>query len=1123
MPNIKKVIIPTITILLFHITAFAQITLNMNKVTVKAAMEKLKNDYGYSFVFESGDVNTRKSISVRLQNKSISETAEQILQGQEVTHEIRDNNIIVRKKSALPNPSATQQNPKIPVTGTVIDASGEPVVGANIAEKGTTNGTSTDANGKFTLNVESGGTLIISYIGYASQDIKIVDNKPLTITMTEDTQALDEVVVTALGIKRQAKALSYAAAEIKGDKIIPGAEVNVMNALAGKVAGVNISTTGTGIAGSSRVVIRGNTTINGDSNPLYVIDGIQVNRASVSAGSRDLGDIMNTINMNDIETVSILKGAAATALYGSQAANGVVLITTKSGRQAAGKSLGVTYNGSFGIEEYVNPLRNRQTTYGVGLNAQKPDLNNGWMYETHREWGAKYDGSEAYYPDNTTRIPWGYSYHESHWDEFMREAMFANNSIGLVGGTEKQNYRLSVSDMRQQSPIPNSDMDRQTMDLNTSTDIGKVHIDAKLEYSTMRAKNRQIWNTYERSLIYSLASMPSMWDVNWLKGTTSKLGAKEDGRMLAWSTNEYYNNPWWSCYQNEIKDQRDRMNGLISGRWNITPWLYATGRVGVDVNVVKATVVESYGATVWSQGTGNVEEFTNKEVRWTSDYSVVFNKEISRFNIYAMFGGSSTQSTYNRDGVSGSQLQIPFYHVVTNASVLGANVGYSKSGINSLYGNAEFSYDNFIYLNVTGRNDWFSSLTPDNNSLFYPSVGLSYIFSQNLKLPSWISFGKLRASYAQVGGGAGAYMTKFGYGFNAIGYAGYPLLSLPGSIPKSDLKPYQTREYEGGIDLRLFDNRIAIDYAYYDKLTKNDIVGVSLPYTTGYTGATVNLGSISNKGHEIVLTVVPVRTRNINWDITMTYTHNTSEVLDLGGVSELSIGNNIKQIVGEPINTIVGFKQAVDEASGKPVWYWNASRGVWFPQQTTEPVILGIGTHPNMGGLSTSFSYKDFTLGAMIEAKWGAKVWQNLESELINRGHAVRTAEFRDTGIPVDGVYKNDAGVYVPLDHDTTIPYTGANFENFYRYGMNTLLTDYSLFDASFVKMRQITVGYAIPKSLLNKTFIQSANVSLVGHNLFDIVNHLPNGDASTSGNVGYDIYNYPSIRSYSLNINLSF
>ncbi|MDR1814106.1 MAG: carboxypeptidase-like regulatory domain-containing protein, partial [Tannerella sp.] len=270
MPNIKKVIIPTITILLFHITAFAQITLNMNKVTVKAAMEKLKNDYGYSFVFESGDVNTRKSISVRLQNKSISETAEQILQGQEVTHEIRDNNIIVRKKSALPNPSATQQNPKIPVTGTVIDASGEPVVGANIAEKGTTNGTSTDANGKFTLNVESGGTLIISYIGYASQDIKIVDNKPLTITMTEDTQALDEVVVTALGIKRQAKALSYAAAEIKGDKIIPGAEVNVMNALAGKVAGVNISTTGTGIAGSSRVVIRGNTTINGDSNPLYV-------------------------------------------------------------------------------------------------------------------------------------------------------------------------------------------------------------------------------------------------------------------------------------------------------------------------------------------------------------------------------------------------------------------------------------------------------------------------------------------------------------------------------------------------------------------------------------------------------------------------------------------------------------------------------------------------------------------------------------------------------------------------------------------------------------------------------------------------------------------------------------
>jgi hypothetical protein len=255
----------------------------------------------------------------------------------------------------------------------------------------------------------------------------------------------------------------------------------------------------------------------------------------------------------------------------------------------------------------------------------------------------------------------------------------------------------------------------------------------------------------------------------------------------------------------------------------------------------------------------------------------------------------------------------------------------------------------------------------------------------------------------------------------------------------------------------------------------------------------------------------------------MTYTHNTSEVLDLGGVSELSIGGNIKQIVGQPINTIVGFEQVMDEASGKPVWYWNESRGVWFPQQTTEPVILGTGTHPSMGGLSTSVTYRGITLGAMIEAKWGAKVWSNVESELINRGHAVRTAEYRDTGIPVDGVYKNDAGNYVPLDHDTTIPYEGANFENFYRYGMNTLITSYSIFDASFVKMRQLTLGYALPKSLLNKSFIQSANIQLVGHNLFDIVNHLPNGDAATSGNTGTDTYNFPAIRSYSLNINLSF
>jgi len=366
-------------------------------------------------------------------------------------------------------------------------------------------------------------------------------------------------------------------------------------------------------------------------------------------------------------------------------------------------------------------------------------------------------------------------------------------------------------------------------------------------------------------------------------------------------------------------------------------------------------------------------------------------------------------------------------------------------------------------------------------------------------------------------------MTKFGYGLNSLGYAGYPLLSLPGTIPKSDLKPYETREYEFGFDLRLFDNRLSLDYAYYDKLTQNDIVSVSLPVTTGYSGATVNLGKISNKGHEVVLTVVPVRNRDITWDLTFNYTHNTSEVLDLGGVSELSINSSIKQIVGQPLNTIVGFVQEIDKASGQPVWYWNASRSVWFPQQTTEPQILGTGIHPNHGGISTSFSFRGISFGAMIEAKWGAKVCSSFDSELTNRGHHLRTAEYRDTGIPVAGVYKNDAGNYVPLDHDTTIPYEKSNFENFYRYGMNTLIYDYSLYDASFVKMRQLTLGYAIPRKLLNKTFIQNANISLIGHNLFDIINHIPNGDASTSGNTGLDNYYFPSIRSYSLNINLSF
>jgi TonB-linked SusC/RagA family outer membrane protein len=1117
------------------ITQEIKLSFHFSDISIKEAMTEIEKNSDYVFVWTDNiDKETSRKVNVSENDAAVEQILDEMFTGTQLSYRIWDKQVVVyldkkKQRETIIAPSTpVAQQAKLLISGSVVDESGETVIGANVVERGTSNGTVTDLDGNFKLSVSPNATIIISSIGYLTQQLNVGTSATnFKIKLLEDKQQLEEVVVTALGIKRQTKALTYAAAEVKGDDLTKSSDVNVMNALSGKIAGVDISTLGTGIAGSSQVLIRGNTTINRDNNPMYVVDGIQVNRSSLSANSRDFGDVLNSINSDDIESISVLKGAAATALYGSQAANGVVLITTKKGSNRAGQAIGITYNGSYGFQQYVNPFRNRQTTYGVGIEATKPDVAvNGWGYNAHQEWGAKYDGSPAFYPDNTTPVPWGYSYHALPWDTFTRDGLFTTNSLGLSGGSEKQNYRLSISDMRQQSPLPNSDMNRQTISLNTSTDLGsRVHIDSKIEYSTMHVKNRP--NT--QSYVWTLGHMPTMWDINWARGATSKIGANANGNMLPWSTNEYYHNPYWASYQNESADDRDRINAFLSGRVTITDWLYATGRLGVDLNVLKARAVESYGATQFSQGTGSVDEFTVKDVRWNADYSLVFNKDFSDFNVNAMFGGSSTQNTSNRDGITGTKLTIPYYHQVTNASVLATNVAYSKSGINSLYGSVEFSYKNFIYLNATGRDDWFSSLSPANNSIFYPSVGLSYIFSQNFKLPSWITFGKLRASYAQVGGGANPYMTKFGYTSNALGYAGYPLLSLPNTIPKADLMPYETREYEGGIDVRLFDNRISFDYAYYDKLTKNDIVSVSIPVSTGYTNATVNLGEMSNKGHEFSLTIVPVKSSRLVWNLTFTYTHNTSKVLDLGGVNELQVSGysdaaNVtsKQIVGQPFSSIVGYAQDVDPVSGQPVWYWNASRGIWFPQKTEAPQILGSGVHPNMGSISTSLSYKGVTLSAMIEAKWGAKVFSYTEWDMTARGHSQRTVEYRETGIPVEGVYKNDAGQYVPLDHDTNIPYAKNNFENYYRYGMGDLVS-YNVFDASYVKMRQLSIAYSIPKTFLKKVFIQNARLTLAGQNLFDIINHLPNGDASTLNNNGLERFALPATRSYSLNINLSF
>jgi len=1147
----KTFIIMKLTIILtiaslFQVTAntYSQNTkldIKFENETLDKVFQRIEENSDFSFFYKNELAQSSLTVDGNFHNASIHEILNKVLASRNLGYIVQDKLILIVPKDF--DTSYTNQQRKI--TGMVTDIStGEAISGVNITVEGTTLGTVSDSEGRYSIEFSaSHAVLVFSFIGYLTEKITIV-------------KSLEEVVVTALGIKRQTKALSYSATEIKGDEFGKAPDINIMNSLQGKIAGVDINVSGTGAAGSSRVIIRGNTSISRDNNPLYVIDGVPITRASSSIGGRDLGDALTTINPNDIESMSVLKGAAATALYGSRASNGVIIITTKSGSKQSG--IGISYNGSFAIENYINPFEGRQKLYGnPGSNGDNSDVyQTTWNQEVHRNWGPRYDGRDLgiFWNDDQTK-PLIYSYKEDHWDAFMRTGSTMTNDFSFTGGSDTQKFRLSISDMRNTSPIPNSNMNRQTVNLNANSKFGnKITVDARLSYSTSNSKNRPNPGRY----MQILSLIPTSWDINWLKGETAKWGAKPDGWMLPFSTNDYYQNPYWSAYQDSENDQRDRISASGSIKYDITPWLFIAGRAGIESNNTKVTNIDAYGFLRGNvAGTGSVEEYTTIDTQINMDYSLVFNKTFGDFNVNAMGGGSSTRSKYNSDGIRGDALLIPFYHVVTNAGQLYSSVGFSQSGINSLYGSAEVSYKDLVYLTATGRNDWFSTLAPANNSIFYPSVGVSYIFSNQFALPEWVSFGKLRASYAEVGGGSSSYATKIGYSFDAIGYMGTPLLNLPGNISNPNLLPYQTSEYEAGVDLRFFKNRIGIDYSYYDKKTTNDIVGVTLPSTSGYGSATVNLGAISNKGHELMLTLVPV-TGKINWEMNLAYSHNDGEILDLGGVSEVGAGStgigggiDVKQIVGSRPYAIFGYTQKKE--NGQPVWerwtfnYGGQTHQSWRPARDAQKTLLGYGVNPNGASFASTITWKGISLSAMIDGKWGAKVAFEGEQEMVERGQSIQTLPGRDGGLFLEGVYNTGtatAPVYADIKTapgytinanpaanlpnnvvvaGNEIPYHVKHFENYYREGYVKRVSEMVVFDASYAKFRQLSIGYTIPKSVLKTLPVQLVNVSVVARNLFDIYNKLPNGDPSTGGATGINNRVLPSSRSFTLNLSINF
>ncbi|MEP2347695.1 MAG: SusC/RagA family TonB-linked outer membrane protein, partial [Algoriphagus sp.] len=968
--------------------------------------------------------------------------------------------------------------------GVVTAASdGLPLPGVTILNKSTKAGTTTNADGEYSLSVDENTVLVFSFIGFTSQEFTVGNQTELNVVLEEDASDLSEVVVTAFGMERDKKALGYSVTQLSGDRFTESRAINVGNALTGKVAGVNVTPTATGAAGSTRVVIRGGSSLTGADQPLYVVNGVPIESGNLGNagmwGGSDAGDGLASINADDIESMSVLKGNTAAALYGARAANGVIMITTKKGR--ARKGVGVSFNSNFTVDQVVDRTE-FQRIYGPGQDGLRPTSQDQAINNATNGWGAVYDGANSIQFDNVERP---YRYLGEDFNDFYRNGTTWNNSIALFGGSDNTNYRFSFSNLDNKDVIPEAGYKRNVASINVNSQQGKFTLAVSGQYSKQEAENRPRLSDSPGNANFSMVVKPGNIPLDVIKGDPNNPGALPDGNELRYQSNTFQTNPYWAAYQWKREDITDRVFGNMSLRYDFTDWLFLQGRYGTDFQIRDDFSYEAYGTAFKPRGSYNTSARTSRENN--ADIMLGFNKSFGNFDVDAFLGGSTLRRTIESKSGGGNDLVVPFFASVTNVAAPTFGYGFSEFGINSIYGSANIGYKNLVFLNVTGRQDQFSTLAPENSKIFYPSVGLSAVISDMVQMPDFFTFVKLRGGWAQVGGGApDPYALNLTYGLVGAGHLGANLGQINnGSIPNSGLGPYLSSEWEIGTDLRFWENRIGLDFAYYNRRTNDDILNTGISALSGFGSTTVNIGELSNKGVEILLNVSPF-IGDFKWDISFNYANNISEVLSLGtnaagdpiefiNLDESRVRRErIRHIVGEPLGMIAGFKHKM--INGQPVYDANG-----FPVTTDGYETIAEGRHPISGGLTNTFSYRGFRLMFLIDFRAGASMMSGTNYFAYQLGLHENSLVGRDGNLSVSGVNAEGTPVNITIPADTSDP-TKYLIDNYWqRYSQ---VTENVVYDASFAKLREFSFGYTFPASFIENTPFQSLSLSLVGRNL---------------------------------------
>lgn len=1040
-------------------------------------------------------------------------------------------------QGATPKPLAEQQ--KNTVRGTVTDQAGEPIIGASIVIKGTTKGVVTDTEGHFSIDVSNGATLEVSCIGYEKRVVKVGAQRNVSITLAEDTKSLSDVVVTAMGIKKERKALGYAVTDMKADELMKNKNTNVINSLQGKVPGLNITQSSGAAGAGASIVMRGaNSTAEGRSNqPLFVVDGIIYdNSTSVIGNSGTDGMTRNAttfsnrvmdINPEDIADISVLKGAAAAALYGSRAADGAIIITTKKGAEGSVK---VDYSGKISASS-ATKLPEAQKQFGRGYYADNGVFND----QTYNSWGKAYDGSETLY-DNI--------------GNFFRTGTVLDNNVSISGGSKNQSFFLSLSNYDQQGIVRKTGYNKTTVRFNGEQKFGKLTVSANMTYSLSKTDKTLtsggLYGSGGTGTMTALYSWPLQEDMSHYLNEDGTKYRLFDG---IWELASDKENPYWIINKDKMYDKTHRFTGALSANFKITNWWDVTARFGYDNYTTDAYTYIAPGSVVSEMyQNGRLSKSDYRYEYWSTNVMTNLHKTFGDFDLGLMLGTTA-------EGTERLNQTHWGYNFVTPGTISFSNIAEgnkfftdatTKKRLIGVYGEARASYKSLAYLTFTGRNDWSSTLPLNNRSYFYSSVSGALVFTELLPKNDILSFGKVRASWAQVGKDADPYATLT-YLTSPINYAGFTGVGNVYTKGNSILKPEIQTAWEIGAELRFLKGRLGVDWTYYHSSTKNQIASPRLTNAGGYILMSINSGSVINKGMEVSITGKPFDGKDFKWESTLNFSYNKGrlgEFLDgvgmfyptdaqFGTVKSASVpnGGNFMALVGtrfetqhdEDGNEIAGGKYLVDPTTG----LYKVHSGSNDVVGNREPKLIG--------GWNNTFTYKNVSLSFLLDFRLGGDVFNGTEQFMVSNGLSKLTTQNSRQSVTVDGINATTGEAYTQTyEAGKTYTFGKTTYSGeamIQKYWSNYASNSYNFIQSvNWLKLRSISLSYDFTSLLRSHTIIKRLSANITGQNLLTWTNYkgmdpevCTAGGTGGSGATGIDYCSVPSVRTFTFGVNITF